>query len=64
MEGDEEIVGFAAMFNDVLRRMESAFATLRAFLDDSGPDGRMVYTEDPAARAGHHSATNSRSAGP
>jgi len=29
-----------------------------------GPDGRKRYTVDPDARAGHRSATNSRSAGP
>jgi hypothetical protein len=29
-----------------------------------GPDGRNQYTVDPDARAGHRSATNSRSAGP
>lgn len=29
-----------------------------------GPDGRNVYTKDADARAGHRSATNSRSAGP
>ncbi len=28
-----------------------------------GPDGRKIYTADPDARAGHRSATNSRSAG-
>jgi hypothetical protein len=29
-----------------------------------GPDGRKRYTPDPDARAGHRSATGSRSAGP
>jgi hypothetical protein len=29
-----------------------------------GPDGRKIYTADRDARAGHRSATNSRSAGP
>ncbi|MGH2706335.1 MAG: hypothetical protein ACRDJ4_14990 [Actinomycetota bacterium] len=29
-----------------------------------GPDGRKQYTVDPDARAGHRSATNSRTAGP
>src|ERR1019366_3755919 len=36
----------------------------RAKILGVGPDGRKRYTVDPDARAGHRSATNSRSAGP
>lgn len=36
----------------------------RAHVLGVGPDGRKRYTADPDARAGHRSATNSRSAGP
>jgi hypothetical protein len=35
----------------------------RARILGIGPDGRKIYTPDPDARAGHRSATNSRSAG-
>lgn len=38
-------------------------ARQRARILGIGPDGRKVYTPDPDARAGHRSATNSRSAG-
>jgi hypothetical protein len=36
----------------------------KALILGVGPDGRKRYTVDPDARAGHRSATNSRSAGP
>ncbi len=36
----------------------------RAKILGVGPDGRKRYTVDPDARAGHRSATNSRSQGP
>jgi hypothetical protein len=38
-------------------------ARQRARILGIGPDGRKIYTPDPDARAGHRSATNSRSAG-
>jgi len=39
-------------------------AARKARIFGTGRDGRNVYTADPDARAGHRSATNSRSAGP
>jgi len=35
----------------------------RAAILGTGPDGRPIYTKDPDARGGHHSATGSRDAG-
>jgi len=45
------------------RRGRPKAARQRARILGIGPDGRKVYTPDPDARAGHRSATNSRSAG-
>jgi signal transduction histidine kinase len=44
VQGDEEIATLAATFNDLLDRMESAFTTQRAFLDDAGHELRTPIT--------------------
>jgi signal transduction histidine kinase len=61
MEGDEEIAILASTFNDMLDRLEAAFHSQRAFLDDAGHELRTPITvitgqlelleEDPAQRA-------------
>jgi signal transduction histidine kinase len=57
---DDEISRLSATFNDMLDRLESAFATQRAFLDDAGHELRTPITvitgqlelleDDPEAR--------------
>jgi two-component system OmpR family sensor kinase len=44
VKGDDEIARLAATFNDMLDRLESAFATQRAFLDDAGHELRTPIT--------------------
>jgi len=44
VKGDDEISRLAATFNDMLDRLESAFATQRAFLDDAGHELRTPIT--------------------
>ncbi len=41
---DDEIARLSATFNDMLDRLESAFATQRAFLDDAGHELRTPIT--------------------
>jgi signal transduction histidine kinase len=44
VRGDDEIARLAATFNGVLDRLESAFMTQRAFLDDAGQELRTPIT--------------------
>jgi signal transduction histidine kinase len=44
VRGGDEISRLAATFNDMLDRLESAFATQRAFLDDAGHELRTPIT--------------------
>lgn len=44
VDGDEEIATLAATFNDMLDRLETAFASQRAFLDDVGHELRTPIT--------------------
>jgi hypothetical protein len=53
----------SAVRQESSRRGRPKAARQRARILGIGPDGRKVYTPDPDARAGHRSATNSRSAG-
>lgn len=59
-EGDDEVAELARTFNDMLDRLESAFAAQRQFLDDAGHELRTPITivrghlelmgDDPAER--------------
>lgn len=61
VEGDDEIAGLARTFNDMLDRLEEAFATQRRFADDAGHELRTPITvirgqlevlgDDPEERA-------------
>jgi signal transduction histidine kinase len=61
VEGYDEIAELSATFNDMLERLEAAFATQRRFTDDAGHELRTPITvirghlelmdEDPADRA-------------
>jgi signal transduction histidine kinase len=61
VEGDDEIAGLAETFNEMLDRLEEAFATQRRFADDAGHELRTPITvirgqlevlgDDPAERA-------------
>jgi signal transduction histidine kinase len=44
VEGDDEIAGLASTFNDMLDRLEDAFATQRRFADDAGHELRTPIT--------------------
>jgi signal transduction histidine kinase len=44
VEGDDEIAGLARTFNDMLDRLEEAFATQRRFADDAGHELRTPIT--------------------
>jgi signal transduction histidine kinase len=44
VEGDDEIAELARTFNDMLDRLETAFATQRRFIDDAGHELRTPIT--------------------
>jgi signal transduction histidine kinase len=44
VEGDKEIATLAATFNDMLRRLDAAFGSQRAFLNDAGHELRTPIT--------------------
>ena len=44
VEGDDEVAVLARTFNDMLDRLETAFATQRAFVDDAGHELRTPIT--------------------
>lgn len=44
VEGDDEIAALAVTFNDMLDRLEEAFATQRRFVDDAGHELRTPIT--------------------
>ena len=44
VEGDDEIADLARTFNEMLDRLEEAFATQRAFVDDAGHELRTPIT--------------------
>jgi signal transduction histidine kinase len=44
VRGDDELAGLARTFNDMLDRLQQAFATQRAFIDDAGHELRTPIT--------------------